>query len=165
MKITLKYFFLCCALAFTLLLSGCGEGGRERDLKVYIDEVRHAAAQKQNAVNASSFQMSQPVLYLPGGHSATTTQSVVTPQGTSTNPLQSYPLKALQFVGTIIQNGKIHAYIMTPDSMIYEVKEGDIIGDTYDKIARIDLSHIEVSEKYIQSGKPEERMQTMRLKE
>lgn len=165
MKITCKNYFLFCALASTLLLSGCGERSKERELKAYIAELKQAAAQKQNIINATATQLPKPIQYHPEGYATPTSQGILTPQGTSANPLQSYPLKALQFVGTIDQNGQTHAYIMTPDSMVYEVKEGDIIGDNYGKITKIDSNHIEISEKYIQSGKPEVRMQTMQLKE
>ncbi len=161
-----KIYFLCCMVFIALLLSACGEKSKERELREYIAQLKNAASQNHNTSIASFLQLPKPVRYQPEEYSSPTINGAASVQaGAAMNPLQSYPLKSLQFVGTLEQNGQIHAYIMTPDNMVYEAKEGDIIGNNYGKISKIDPTQIEVIEKYTQSGKSEERKQIMQLKE
>ena len=61
-------------------------------------------------------------------------------------PLQSYPLSSLRFVGTLSKNQIIYAYVMTPDDMIYQIKEGDIIGDHDGRVTHIYHDRINILE-------------------
>lgn len=149
----------------SMLLSGCGERSKLRALSEYIANLKKSAAQTQNAALNSLIQLPKPVKYAPAGELPENGSGVPVQPGAVANPLQAYPLKSLQFVGTLEQNGQIHAYIMTPDSMVYEAKEGDIIGNNYGKIVKIDSTQVEIVEQYTQSGKTQERKEVMQLKE
>ncbi|MDP8566422.1 pilus assembly protein PilP [Methylophilus aquaticus] len=44
-------------------------------------------------------------------------------------PLEAYPLEGLKFVGVVSRQHKTYATIQTPDNMIYQVKQGNYIGE------------------------------------
>jgi len=164
MKMTrFKYHFIFCLLASLLILSGCGGDSRQRELQRYITELKAKAAQKEVKGNANPWQLPTALTYHPGGYSGSEMRA-----GSAngvTNPVQAYPLKALQFVGTLSEGNQLSAYIMTPDSMIYLVKVGDVIGEEYGKIVKIDSDHLEITEKEMTGNQPSERIVTLELKD
>ena len=149
-------------ITLTFLLSSCGDREEKRELQLYITQLKNAASKNEKNPLPIQFQLPNPVLYIssltPSGPNSANS-------GVVSKPLQSYPLKDLQFVGTIAQDNETWAYILTPDNMIYGAKEGDIIGNTYGKIVKIATDHIEVLEKHTVSGKPVDQIVTMQLKE
>ena len=59
-----------------------------------------------------------------------TTEEVTTKnKAIASNPLQSYPLSMLRFVGTLFYGTHVSAIMMTPDNKVYQVKQNDIVGD------------------------------------
>jgi len=165
MTVRVKHYFLLSLLGLTLLLSGCGDQTRLHQLQVYITQLKEAATHKKNA-ETRLLQLPKPVLYAPLGYSGSANRDNISSQGLMRNPLQAYPLKVLRFVGTLTRNNHISAYIMTPDNMVYQANSGDTIGDNDNKIVKINVDHIELSEKYIETGKkPVTRIVTMQLKE
>jgi Tfp pilus assembly protein PilP len=155
--------FIFITLASVFFLSGCGDDSRQRELRAYIATLKTTTANKAVESKISLWQLPTPVTYHAGG--SYTGVSASNPKNAS-NPLQAYPIKALQFVGILTQNNRLSAYIMTPDSMIYLVKVGDVIGEEYGKIVKIDSDHIEIAEKVTAGNQPdEERIVTMELKD
>lgn len=149
-------------LFISILLSGCGDDLRQRELQDYINKIKLASAQKEVKSKPKTWKLPTPVTYQPGGYSSSTRLG----SGKSTsNPLQAYPIKNLKFVGILTKNSQISAYIMTPDSMIYLVKVGDSIGEDYGKIVKIDAEHLEVTERVMKGDQPSERIVTLELKD
>lgn len=61
-------------------------------------------------------------------------------------PLESFPLDSLQFVGHLERDGRVWAVINAPDKMVYRVEEGNYIGQSFGRIIRISESQISVQE-------------------
>lgn len=156
------YGLLTCVLASSLFLSGCGSNQEERELRGYINQLKTQAAIKEVKSKTVVWQLPKAVTYGPD-KSQTDSRTMAT-KGTS-NPLQVYPVTSLQFVGILTENNQISAYVMTPDNMLYLVKVGDIIGEEYGKIVKIDSDHIEISEKVMNGNQPAERKVKMELKD
>jgi Tfp pilus assembly protein PilP len=144
-------------LLSTLFL-GCEENRQLHDLKNYVTQLKQKVTHAQKKEVSSEFNLPIPAKYGTGSG-----MEVSKKEGTK-NPLLAYPLKSLQLVGTVTENQKISAYLMTPDTMVYQVKEGDIIGDSYGKIVKIYSGHIEVLQKNA-AGSTREQVITLRLKE
>jgi Tfp pilus assembly protein PilP len=163
-----KIVSLCGLIILTLVsvfLSGCGEDRRQRELRGYIANLKTTTANKAVESKVSQWQLPIPLTYHPGGSYS---GGAPTPNAKNlSNPLQSYPVSELQFVGILTQNNQqFSAYIMTPDSMIYLVKVGDVIGEEYGKIIKIDSDHIELVEKVAVGNQPnQERIVTMELRD
>src|SRR5258708_6712815 len=120
------YVFIVCILIGLFFMSGCGGDYRQQELQNYIVELKQTSANKEIKVKASTWQFPKPVTYNPGGYSGSASDMANAKKNMS-NPLESYPVKSLQFVGILTQGNQVSAYIMTPDSMIYLVKVGDVI--------------------------------------
>lgn len=164
-KIETKYSFLFCMLTCVFLMSGCGGKSRQHALQLYITQLKVAAANKDVTNKATDWKLPKPVTYNAGGNAAASANREANNKKT-TYPLQTYSIKQLQFVGTLTEGNSMSAYIMTPDSMIYLARVGDIIGENYGKIVKIDSDHIEISEKYVANGNQSaERIVTMELKD
>lgn len=133
---------LICILIATSLITACGKDERMQELQKYVAQLKQTVEDKSKSQPPTVFSLPKPVTY--GNAVANTAESVVA--NSKNTPLQRYPIRSLQFVGTISNNHKIAAYIMTPDNMIYQAKVGDVIGDSYGKITKIETDHIEILE-------------------
>ena len=72
----------------------------------------------------------------------------------------------LRFVGTVTQNGDTVAFITAPDSRIYQIKVGDVIGDRQGKVVTIDADRISLIEQSAEDGPAGmKRVVTLKLKE
>ncbi len=91
-------------------------------------------------------QFPPPVSYQPKTTRSPFEESSALQQDLQAHPLQAFPLNALQFKGTVTQNGQSQAYVMAPDNKLYEINVGDVIGDHYGKITHIYPDHIEIEE-------------------
>lgn len=133
-------------LIVMMVLSGCGGDVSERELKTYINTLKARAAAKEGVkIKPIIWQLPTPVTYKPNGYTISTSTS--TANLNVSNPLNACPLSALKFVGTLMEDNEISAYIMTPDNMVYLVKTGDAIGEEYDKIIKIDDRHLVIDKK------------------
>ncbi len=52
-------------------------------------------------------------------------------------PLESYPLESLKYVGMLSKNKLTYALLKTPDSMIQQVKVGNYIGQNFGRVIEI----------------------------
>jgi Tfp pilus assembly protein PilP len=144
-----------------MILLACGDQKQLSDLKNYVANLKEKVPLAQKKQTTAQYQLPEPAKYGHGSSTVKEEEGSASLGKASTNPLQAYPLKSYQFLGIVTQNQQTWAYLMTPDSMVYQVKEGDVIGDIYGKIIKIDSSHIEVLEK--QAGK--QQVITLQLKE
>ncbi|EKD45541.1 MAG: hypothetical protein ACD_69C00244G0004 [uncultured bacterium] len=136
-------------LACIFLLYGCSNNKEERfeDLHNYIANLKQTAATKLNK-NAALITSSPPIQYR-----AEILRSPFDPAETAAqkkdkilNPLQSYPLSMLRFVGILVYNGKVFAVVMAPDNKVYQVKKGDIIGDHGGIVASLQQNQLNIME-------------------
>lgn len=158
-KLTSMLRCILWGFVMTVFLSGCSDDGRRHELEQYVAQLKQMAQKKSQNKKPAVFELPKPVLYGRGVSAANNAL------GDNASPLQRFPLKSLQFIGTIANNHKISAYIMTPDSMVYPANVGDIIGDSYDKITKIDTDHIEILESSQSGSANAGRIVTLLLKE
>lgn len=170
MKIRFKSGLLMAALTPALMLVSCDSGGPEKELNAYIASLKSKDSGKTGNQKASAVVNTPPA--------STKYQSKMrrspfevreitnTKGGVVANPLQAYPLDMLRFVGTVTQNGNSVAFITAPDSRVYQIKVGDIIGDRQSKVATIDEDRISLVEQVDDEGhKGIKRVVTIKLKE
>ncbi|WP_246099343.1 pilus assembly protein PilP [Methylibium rhizosphaerae] len=80
-------------------------------------------------------------------------------------PLEAYPLDNLAMVGSVSKQGRQYA-LLKVDSLLYQVKVGDYIGQNYGKITKISETEIALRE-IVQDAAGEwiERVTTLQLQE
>jgi type IV pilus assembly protein PilP len=66
-------------------------------------------------------------------------------------PLESYPLESLNMVGTLTKDKKTYALVRTPDKDIYQVSQGNYLGQNFGVILGITESEIRLKE-LVQDG-------------
>ena len=80
-------------------------------------------------------------------------------------PLEAYPLDNLAMVGSVSKQGRQYA-LLKVDTLLYQVKVGDYIGQNYGKITKISETEIALRE-IVQDAAGEwiERVTTLQLQE
>ncbi|HAT8114190.1 TPA: pilus assembly protein PilP [Legionella pneumophila] len=78
-------------------------------------------------------------------------------------PLESFPLDALKFVGTLKKDNEIWALIRQPDGQISRVRVGDYMGQNYGRIILIKNDLIKLEETVQKSGTWEKQSTTINL--
>lgn len=80
-------------------------------------------------------------------------------------PLEAYPLDNLAMVGSVSKQGRQYA-LLKVDSLLYQVKVGDYVGQNYGKITKISETEIALRE-IVQDAAGEwiERVTTLQLQE
>ena len=61
-------------------------------------------------------------------------------------PLESYPLESLKYVGSLSKNKLAYALIKTPDNTVQQVKKGNYIGPNFGLITEINEGEIVLKE-------------------
>jgi type IV pilus assembly protein PilP len=51
-------------------------------------------------------------------------------------PLEAYPIDSMSMVGSVVRGGKPYA-LLRVDNLLYQVKQGDYLGQNYGKITKI----------------------------
>lgn len=93
-------------------------------------------------------------------------ETVGSKQANYLSELMNYPISMLKFVGTLSIDGSLAAFILAPDNKIYQVKEGEMVGDRKGQVLHIYSDRIEIIEKDPDSGNATtQRLVTMQLKE
>lgn len=80
-------------------------------------------------------------------------------------PLEAYPLDSMSMVGSVNKNGRPYA-LLRVDNLLYQVKQGDYLGQNYGKITKISETEIGLRE-IVQDAAGEwiERMGSLQLQE
>ncbi len=60
-------------------------------------------------------------------------------------PLEAYPLDSMSMVGSVVKNGRPYA-LLRVDSLLYQVKQGDYLGQNYGKIMKISETDVSLRE-------------------
>lgn len=60
-------------------------------------------------------------------------------------PLESYPIDSMSMVGSVTKNGRPYA-LLKVDNLLYQVKQGDYIGQNYGKIMKISETDVSLRE-------------------
>ena len=80
-------------------------------------------------------------------------------------PLEAYPLDSMAMVGSVIKAGRPYA-LLRVDNLLYQVKQGDYLGQNYGKIAKISETDVSLRE-IVQdaAGEWTERTSALQLQE
>lgn len=80
-------------------------------------------------------------------------------------PLEAYPLDAMQMVGSLIKDGHPVA-LLRVDKLLYQVRPGNYLGQNYGKIVKVDETEVVLRE-IVQdaAGEWTERTATLQLQE
>lgn len=119
---------LCC------LLAACAQSGSD-DLTAFMQETNSSLPVKIEPLPQVQAFVSKPynadgTLHDPFMPRKAVLQNVNQPDlKRRREPLEAYPLEGLKFVGVVSKQHKIYASIQTPDSLIYQVKPGNYIGE------------------------------------
>jgi type IV pilus assembly protein PilP len=56
-------------------------------------------------------------------------------------PLEAYPVDSMAMVGSVLRNGQPYA-LLKVDNLLYQVKQGDYLGQNYGKITKISETNV-----------------------
>ncbi len=151
-------------LIATLGVFACSGQSHFQDLEDYLSSLKQKNIFSKN--KEQEFPWPTPVTYQSVSRSPfTASDEMFLKNGNVSNPLQAYPLNMLRFVGTVSANGTTYAYIIAPDSKLYQVKVGDELGDHGGHVANISDSEVNVTEQQTDNGKsPGQQTVTLQLK-
>lgn len=144
-------------LLAALSLSACG--GNMSDLQHYVARIK--ARKVTHVPPVPQIKQYKPYTYVAGSR-----RDPFMPQSTSQNqpvgptnskglhpdlsrskePLEAYPLDALQMVGTIDFKGQVYAMIKAPDGVIHRVTVGEYMGQNYGRVVKITNGEVDLSE-------------------
>ena len=145
-----------CAAA--LLLAGCGGESHQdlrewmssqgKDVKGRLDPLPTIRPYEPFAYNA--FDLPDP--FKPRKIEPSKNASKLAPDLTRRRePLESFPLESLSMVGTIEKGRALYALVRTPEKDIYQVRQGNYMGQNYGVITNISNSDITLKE-LVQDG-------------
>ena len=140
------------------LLAACG-GESHQDLRAWmaeqgkgtrgrLDPVPQIKPYEPFAYNA--FDLPDP--FKPRKIEPTKGGSKLAPDlGRRREPLESFPLESLTMVGTLEKNKAMYALIRTPEKDIYQVRQGNYLGQNFGVIVDISDSELKLKE-LVQDG-------------
>jgi type IV pilus assembly protein PilP len=146
---------VCVAIA---LLAGCGGESHQdlrdwmaaqgKDAKGRLDPLPTIRPYEPFAYNA--FDLPDP--FKPRKIEPNKNASKLAPDTTRRRePLESFPLESLAMVGTIEKGRALYALVKTPQRDIYQVRQGNYLGQNYGVVIGISDSDIKVKE-LVQDG-------------
>lgn len=169
------------AVAVLVVLAGCGASSE--------DELRQWMADQRNLTRPKVTPIPEPKQFKPESYSQVSsvepfskekmTQALkresaqVTVNGALVAPellrrkeaLESFPLDTVSFVGSMVRSGQPVALVKV-DSLLYQVRQGNYLGQNYGKVTKITETEISMRE-VVQDAVGEwiERTATLQLQE
>lgn len=143
-------------MTLTLALSACGGG--MADLEHYVAEVKARKSTKIEPIPQikryeafAYIPRERPDPFMPpqpesarGGFGGD--PSLRPDLNRNKEPLEEFPLDALQMIGTIEMAGRMYALVKAPDGVIHRVTRGNHMGQNYGEILSIQESGITLKE-------------------
>lgn len=170
-------------LAWALLALGCALlaacGDSRDELQQWMDEQRRMAKPRVPPLLPPRKFDPQPYLAMPAVEPFSTQKLVVAIKQENRepnsllaaelnrrrDPLEAYPLDAISMVGSVVRDGRSYA-LLRVDSLLYQVRVGEYIGQNYGKVLRITETEVALRE-IVQDAVGEwvERTSTLQLQE
>ena len=159
------------AVLATLVLAGCG-GESHQDLRAWMAEQGKNAKGRLDPLPQmkpyepfayNAYELPDP--FKPRKIEPTRTDSKLAPDlGRRKEPLEAYPLESLNMVGTLRRNSQVYALVRTPDKDLYQVRQGNHLGQNFGVITSVSDAEIKLRE-LIQDGAGDwtERSSTLQL--
>ncbi|MEP7296035.1 MAG: pilus assembly protein PilP [Burkholderiales bacterium] len=149
--------WLVAAGAVAIALAGCS--GDQQELSQWMDQQRREV--KPNVQPLSPPKKFNPQAYLAlGGVEPFSSQKLTVAlkqQERQPNsmlaaelnrrkePLEAYPLDSMSMVGSVMKAGRPYA-LLRVDNLLYQVKQGDYVGQNYGKITKISETDVSLRE-------------------
>ena len=146
------------AAAFTaLLLAGCGS--EQEELTQWMDQQRREVKPSVQPLSPPTKFVPQPYTALGGvepfsnqklavalKQEAKQPNSLLSAEiNRRKEPLEAYPLDSMSMVGSVNKNGRPYA-LLKVDNLLYQVKQGDYLGQNYGKITKISETEVDLRE-------------------
>jgi len=169
--------FVCASVLSTTALVGCS--GSQDELTQWIEQQRREV--KPNVSPLSAPKKFNPQAYLAGGsvepfsnqkltvaikQEARQSNSLLAAEiNRRKEPLEAYPIDSMNMVGSVTKQGRPYA-LLKVDNLLYQVKQGDYLGQNYGKITKISETDISFRE-IVQDAAGEwiERTSSLQLQE
>ena len=140
-------------------ITAAGCGGEQDELTQWMD-------QQQREVKPSVQPLSAPKKFIPQAYVALTGVEPFSTQKLSValkqearqpnsllaaeinrrkEPLEAYPLDSMSMVGSVSKSGRPYA-LLRVDNLLYQVKQGDYLGQNYGKITKISETDLSLRE-------------------
>ena len=144
-------------LASTLLLAACG--GQQEELTQWMDQQKREVKPNVQPLQPPKKFNPQPYLALGGVEpfsnqklSVALKQEARQPNSLLSaelnrrkEPLEAYPLDSMSMVGSVVKAGRQFA-LLRVDNLLYQVKQGDYLGQNYGKITKITETDVALRE-------------------
>lgn len=168
---------LLLAGVFALMLAGCS--GEQEELSQWMEQQKREVKPNVQPLSPPKKFVPQPYIALNGVEpfSAQKLTVALKQEAKQPNsllaaeinrrkePLEAYPLDSMQMVGSVTKTGRPYA-LLKVDNLLYQVKQGDYLGQNYGKITKISETDVSLRE-IVQDAAGEwiERMSTLQLQE
>jgi len=147
----------CTAMAVAALLSACG--GEQDELTQWMEQQRREVKPSVEPLSPPKKFMPQPYAALGGVEPFSSQKLTVALKQEARQPnsllaaeinrrkepLEAYPLDSMSMVGSVTKQGQPFA-LLRVDSLLYQVKVGDYLGQNYGRITKIAETEIGLRE-------------------
>ena len=146
------------AIAFAgVVLAGCG--GEQQELTQWMEQQRREVKPSVQPLSPPKKFTPQPYVSLNGVEPFSNQKLTVALKqearqpnslvGAEINrrkePLEAYPLDSMSMVGSVVKSGRPYA-LLRVDNLLYQVKQGDYLGQNYGKILQISETSVALRE-------------------
>ena len=168
---------LFAACAFATALTGCGE--EQQELTQWMEQQKREVKPNVQPLSPPKKFVPQPYVALNGVEpfSAQKLTVALKQEAKQPNsllaaeinrrkePLEAYPLDSMRMVGSVTKTGRPYA-LLKVDNLLYQVKQGDYLGQNYGKITKISETDVSLRE-IVQDAAGEwiERVSSLQLQE
>ena len=143
---------------FSALIMGCSAGDYN-DIKVWMkDQEKSLKGKVEPIPPAKSFvpvdfvAVQDPFLSKPLISLHDLEKNKFAPDNNRTKePLESYPLDSMKFLGTLSKDNKYYAMIKTNDNLVHYVKVGNYFGTNFGRVIKLDSAKITLDERILDS--------------
>ncbi|MCW5667090.1 MAG: pilus assembly protein PilP [Piscinibacter sp.] len=143
--------------ACVLALAGCA--GDEQELSQWMEQQKREVKPSVQPLTPPKNFVPQPYTALTGVEPFSAQKLTValkqearqpnsllaTEMNRRKEPLEAYPLDSMRMVGSVTRNGQQYA-LLRVDNLLYQVKQGDYLGQNYGKITKITETDVNLRE-------------------
>ncbi len=119
------------------LLTACGSKDPTADLTVYVNRLQKQTPPATSLLAAFHFRAANhfngQLAHSPFPQTSDSVNSALLAKP----PLERYPIDVLHLLGIVLQGAKTFAVIQTPDLKIFQVQQGDLMGNHFGRITLI----------------------------
>ena len=143
--------------AAAFVIAGCG--GEQQELTQWMDQQRREVKPNVQPLSPPKKFVPQPYAALSGvepfsnqkltvalKQEARQPNSLLSAEiNRRKEPLEAYPLDSMSMVGSVTKGGRPYA-LLRVDNLLYQVKQGDYLGQNYGKITKISETDVSLRE-------------------